>query len=451
MSHNKPARLSRRIVLAYIAPACVIALPTIPVYIFLPSMYGDDLGLGLAVTGGVLLVARLFDTVSDPLVGMLTDRFSFRGAKRKPFIALGAVIAGPALWMLLMPSPGADAAYLLLWSVVLYVGWTLIYVPYTTWGAELSEDYNERTRLTTWREGASLLGILGAGAVVAIAAPLTGETEPGSLTDPAGLVALTTVLLGAVVFPVILSMTPDSTLPRGRRQTGRFAFHDVLDVFRNALFRRLLVAWFINGIANGVPAVLFFLYLEFGLGVTDDQRPVFVFIYFMSAVAAMPLWFMISQRLGKHRTWCWAMVMTCLAFVFVPVLPQGALILFGIVCVISGLGLGADLALPPAIQADVADYDRWKVKRRRTGLQFSLWSMSTKLALALAAGLALPGVEVLGFNPEQPDEQGRMVLAVIYALVPVVIKIAAVAVMWRFPLTQSRQAAIRRRLDRCES
>ena len=450
MNTTGSARLPRRVLLAYIAPACVIALPTIPVYIFLPSLYGDDLGLGLAVTGGILLIARLLDTVSDPIVGVLTDRYSFRGAKRKPFIALGALIAGPALWNLLIPPADVGAVYLLVWSVILYVGWTLIYVPYTTWGAELSDDYHERTRLTTWREAASLAGILGAGAVVAIAAPLTGETEASSILGPTGLVALTTILLGIIVFPVMMLLAPDSALPRGERRSTRFSLGELVDVFRNRIFIRLLVAWFINGIANGVPAVLFFLYLEFGLGVTDDQRPAFVFLYFAAAVVAMPCWFAISHNFGKHRTWCWAMLMTCLAFVFVPFLPSGALWAFAAICLVSGFGLGADLALPPAIQADVSDYDRWTSRKRRTGLQFSLWSMSTKLALALAAGLALPGVEVLGFNPEQPDTQGLSALVVIYALVPVVIKVIAVIVMWRFPLTQNRQAAIRSRLDRRE-
>lgn len=448
MTKGDTARLPRRILLAYIAPAGVIALPTIPVYIFLPSMYGDDLGLGLTVTGIVLLVARLLDTVSDPIVGVLTDRFSFRGALRKPYIVLGALIAGPALWQLLVPPQDADAVYLLAWSVMLYIGWTLIYVPYTTWGAELSDDYNERTRLTTWREAASLTGILAAGAVVSIAAPLSEGAQAGDVLGPAGLVALTTIVLGLAVFPVLMAVTPDRDLPRGNRKVRRFSFSELADVFRNAVFIRLLVAWFINGIANGVPAVLFFLYLEFGLGVSDDERPIFVFLYFAAAVVAMPGWFALSRRIGKHRTWCWAMIMTCIAFAFVPVLPEGAYWAFAAICLVSGLGLGADLALPPAIQADVSDYDKWKTGKSRTGLQFSLWSMSTKLALALAAGMALPGVEILGFNPDQPDEAGRTVLAVIYAWVPVVIKTVAVLVMWRFPLSQSRQAAIRSRLDR---
>ncbi|MEQ9449681.1 MAG: MFS transporter, partial [Rhodospirillaceae bacterium] len=93
-------------------------MPTIPVVVVLPSLYGVELGLGLTVTGLVLLAARLFDTVSDPLIGILSDRLSFRGNRRKPWIAVGAGIAGVGLYMVLNPPAGIGAAYLLLWSIV---------------------------------------------------------------------------------------------------------------------------------------------------------------------------------------------------------------------------------------------------------------------------------------------------------------------------------------------
>ena len=101
--------------LAYAAPAFVLALPIIPVYLHLPRLYGVSLGLGLTVTGLVLLGARLFDTVSDPLVGWLSDRLRWRGLRRKPWIAVGALIAGPAMMQLLLPPAGAGTLHLLIW------------------------------------------------------------------------------------------------------------------------------------------------------------------------------------------------------------------------------------------------------------------------------------------------------------------------------------------------
>ena len=117
-----------------------------------------------------------------------------------------------------------------------------------------------------------------------------------------------------------------------------------------------------------------------------------------------------------------------------------------LICIVTGAALGADLALPPAIQADVADYDRWRFGADRTGVQFALWGMATKLALAAAVGLALPGVDWMGFDPELPSEAGRSALIVIYAGVPVVIKVVAIVAIWKFPLSATRHTAISRRL-----
>ena len=118
-----------------------------------------------------------------------------------------------------------------------------------------------------------------------------------------------------------------------------------------------------------------------------------------------------------------------------------------LICILTGAALGADLALPPAIQADVADYDQWRFGADRTGVQFALWGMATKLALAAAVGLALPGVAWMGFDPELPSEVGRSALIVIYAGIPVVIKVVAIVAIWNFPLSATRHTAIRRRLE----
>ncbi len=142
------------------------------------------------------------------------------------------------------------------------------------------------------------------------------------------------------------------------------------------------------------------------------------------------------------------MVCACAAFVTVPFIGEGQFAAFAVVCLVTGMALGADLVLPPAIQADVVDYDELRFGRARAGLQFSLWGMSTKLALAAAVGFALPVLEASGFDPAAPTEAARRALTVIYALVPVVIKLTAIAMVWRFPLTAEKHAVIRRGLGR---
>ncbi len=437
----------RRVLLFYSLPALVLALPTIPVYVHLPALYGTQLGVGLAATGTALLLARIFDTVTDPLIGVLSDRGLLPGGRRKPWIVAGAAVAGLGLVMLLSPPPAPTFGYLLTWSVVLYAGWTMVAVPYTAWGAELSPDYHQRTRITSMREGLSLVGIIVAGALIAWTASL-GWPEARSV----GAIAWTAVALGAATIPLLVWQVPETRPPEAALDAGPTTWArwraGVASLARNGPFARLLSAWFLNGVANGLPAALFIIYLEHGLGAGPADRPAFVLVYFIAAIAAIPLWLRLSGRFGKHRAWCAAMIMACAAFVLVPLIGRGDFAAFMAVCVITGAALGADLTLPPSIQADVVDYDRLRSGRARAGLQFALWSMSTKLALAFAVGTGLPALELFGFDAAAPSGRGVTALVAIYALIPVVIKVVAIAMVWRFPLTARHQAIIRRRLQR---
>ena len=437
--------LSRARLAAYGAPAFALAMPTIPAFVYLPALYAE--GLGLAAAGFVLLSARAIDVLSDPIIGIVSDRYKTRWGRRKPWILLGGLLAGFALIRLFQPPADINAAYLLTWAVVLYLGWTLIAVPYTAWGAELSDDYHERSRITGVREGLTLIGILTAGAVPAV---MTGVGR--SESEALAAVSWMAIAVGAPAIVVLLWRVPEIPVPAAAKQNPLSVSATVKAakiMAGNKPFVRLLSAWLINGMANGIPAALFLLYLEFGLQADETERSLLILVYFLSGVLSIPLWLVLSKRVGKHLAWCWAMAVTCCAFIWVPFLVPGDLLPFAVICVVTGMGLGADLALPPALQADVVDFDRLRSGQARAGLFFALWSMSTKLALALAVGLAFPALDILGFSAQGNNAPSALrSLAVIYAGVPVVLKIVAIGFIWTFPITQARQELIRRRLDR---
>ena len=428
---------------AYSFPALAISIPTIPLYLYLPTFYGVTLELGLAATGFALLMARVFDTITDPIVGIISDRFPIKRNYRKPWIAVGSIIAAIGLYQLLNPPNDAGIIYLICWSIILYLGWTFVAVPYLTWGAELSTDYNERTSITTSRETAGILGILTCGVIFTFSANLNF-----SEIDTIGIIGWATIGLGAISIPYMLKKVPDAGLVRLKKgkNTNRSFLRSVLQLTQNRLFVRLLAAWFLNGIANGIPSVLFFLYLDKVLGVNETQRAVLILIYFSTAVAAMPAWLSLSKVFNKHRVWCYAMILAIGAFSLVPFLPEGAFYLFSIICILTGVCLGADLSIPPSIQADVLDYDKLKTRSQRAGLLFSLWGMATKLALACSVGLAFPLLDWLGFEPDMPDDSGRQALVFLYALLPVGFKCITVLAIWNFPLNRKNHTIIKRRL-----
>ena len=434
--------LPRRQLWAYALPGLVTAIPTIPVFTLLPSFYAGHVGLGLTLTGILLFAGRLLDVISDPLVGWLADR---DGGRRLPHLILtGALIGAPALIMLLNPpaAPGKmlGGAWLLIGSALLYLGWTLVQIPYLTWGARLSDGYHQRTRVTTTREGAVLVGILLSGSLPAILGAF-GLEEAQSL----GGLAWLAVAIGLPVFWMMLRRLPAPPSLRPARTSWR-------GLGRNRLFLRLLSAWFLNGLAGGTAAVLFPLYCSHVLQVDEQPRNPLLALYVASAVAGIPLWLALSRRLSRHRTWSLSMAIACPAFALAALLEPGQWPQFSLICVVTGLCLGADLALPPAIQADVADWDRLRYRRNRTAALFSLWNVAAKLALAVAAVVVLPLLGGLGLDdaadPTAAPQQAIVALALIYALPACVFKLAAVALIHDLPLTPRRQMLVAKRLQR---
>ncbi len=434
----RPPRLAALRLVAYGGLGLPLAALNLPLYVYLPAFYAETAGLGLATVGTVLLAARLLDALSDPLIGELSDRTRSRFGRRRPWLLLACPLLLASTWLLFRPPLPVSAGYLLLWSCLAYLAWTLMLLPYAAWGAELSPDYHERSRIAGVREGCVIAGILlAAGLPVLLGIP---AEERGAI-----LAALSWIML-LLLPPLLLALLllvpegdPGVRSALGWRQGLALAW-------RNRPFRRLLAAYFLNGIANGLPATLFLLFVADRLQAEGSGGPLLL-LYFLAGIVAIPFWLQLSYRIGKHRAWAWAMLWASAAFVWVPLIGPGEVWAFALICVASGVALGADLALPAALQADVVDLDWLESGSRRTGLFFAFWSMTTKLSLALAVGIAFPVLAAAGFTAGGANSDAALAtLAALYGLVPVAIKLLATLLVWNFPITEAVQAELRARL-----
>ena len=436
--------VGRRLRLAYSLPAMVMALPTVPVYVLLPTFYVEHTALGFTAVGWLLGIARLLDLGSDLIVGRWCDQPIAGLGRRKGWILLGALILGPALWLLFTPQASSGAGRLLVSAAALYLGWTLVQIPYLAWSAELATGYQQRIRLNSNRELFGVVGLLISAALPAIGGTL-GWQDPTTMR----VLAACAIATGLCSFTWMLSAVPEPAAvkrPSTDRPLNAASWKALL---HNKLWLRLLLVWTLNGTANGFAAVLFPVFVTTGLGLAQAYRGPFLFLYFAAAMAAMLLLPTLGQRFSKHRLWSLAMLMAAATFATVPWLPLGAQAGFTLVCLLTGLALAVDLAIPPALQADIVDWDRYRFDRDHPGLCFAGASLVTKLALGIAVVLAPLLISLLGWQEQGPwDDPVRFRVAMIYAWVPCVLKVMAVALMWNFPLDESRHQKIRQRLDR---
>jgi Na+/melibiose symporter-like transporter len=420
-----------------------MAAQQLPLYVFLPPFYAEDLGVGLAAVGAALLAARLFDMVTDPLVGWLSDRTGGRFGRRKPWILAGTPLLLVSIWYLFVPPQDAGWVHLMVWTMIAYLGGTLLVLAHQAWGAELSPAYHQRSRIAMSRE---LFAVIGTVATVLLLMGTGGDTAEVMVWIAWGF----TISLPLTVL-LALWRVPDTHFPQRR---SAFELRRGLRLLAsNRPFRQLIGAYFLNGVANGMPASLFLLYIGHVLQPEQEAwKAILLLAYFLSAVLAVPLWLQLSYRFGKDRTWIVSIVWACLVFVWVPFLGEGDLWWFLAIVVLSGVSLGADQALPSAMQADVIDLDRLKSGRQRAGLYFALWGMANKLSLALAAGLTFPLLELFGFDPqaETNTETALFALAALYALLPVVFKVASIWTVWRYPIDPATQDRIRRLIQKRE-
>jgi Na+/melibiose symporter-like transporter len=268
------------------------------------------------------------------------------------------------------------------------------------------------------REGCALAGV-----VLAAAVPAVAGLDWLSVLFVVSLAGAAFVLLRWAPRPV--RAANEDTI------TGSAALIALAAPMHNRGFRWLIAVFAFNGIAAAIPATLFLFFANDRLQLAA-YAPLFLVVYFVAAACALPGWVALAARTGEARAWLVSMFVAVMAFVWVLQLEPGALAGFALICVISGAALGADLALPPALLAGVIGAGGHSGQRE--GAYFGAWSWMTKMNLALAAGIALPMLEWLGYAPGNSSEAGVAALGIAYAWVPCGLKLLAALLLWRSPL-----------------
>ncbi|WP_146190644.1 MFS transporter [Marinicauda salina] len=428
--------------LAYSGPAVPLAMVLLPLMAYLPPFYAREVGLGLSGIGVVFLVARTWDAISDPVLGALSDRTRHRWGRRKPWIAAGAPLLMVSLYFLCVPPGEVGLGYLFVWILLTYLAWTMVQIPYLSWGAELSRDYAARTRITGFREVGSIIGILAASTL-----PLAFL---GAGTDDLGAVlrvlALALVALIPVTVIVALAVAPSASLegapPRGWVRLVRAAGSNtpLMRVLGSVLVYR--TAWSMFD-----AAFVFFVgdFLGFPLSFL-----ILIVVQYVSSIAAAPLVVRLANRFGKHVVLAGALAGGAVFLLYAAFfMPRGELWPILLVWPVLGV-LNAPLwLLPTAIVADTIDYGVFRSGDESSGLYMAGFNLAQKLALALGVGLALPLLDLSGFDPAGDNGASAAAgLQMVAAVLPAALLMIAIIPLWRFPLTRARHDLLRRWLAR---
>jgi len=440
---RKPGRLRLGCLVPYALPSLVTSVAALPMALFVPAFYADELGLPLAAVGAAIAASRLLDVVTDPLIGSLSDRFETRWGRRKPWLILGTPLFLVAVWQVFVPGASASASYLLLWSALLYLGFTMIDLPHKAWGAELSTDYDERSRVTSWREALSTAGQVGLLAFVLV---LGVRGMDGSAEQLRGIAWL--IVLGLPVLVAVAVLKVPEGRPEGFAHDRRSVLAGLRIVARNPAFGRMIgcVILFVSGIA--IQGTLHRLVLADVMG-EESGFALMIFVENLATLAAVPLWLWLSMRIGKHRALMAAALWLAVLSLPLALLREGDTELMIALIAVRGSSFASLLFLANSIAADVIDVDTLASGEQRSGLYFAAWGMTIKLSLALGVLLGTTLPAGFGYDPAAavttPDVQAR--LMVIYGLLPASMMAAGALFLRRFPITRERHAEVRAALE----
>ena len=471
--------LSSLTVLNYSMMYWPISMALLPVGVYVQPHYAE-LGISLYAMSAIIFFARFSDVLTDPLIGVLSDKTKSRLGRRKPWLLVGTPIMMVSVYMLFVPGENPTLLYFGFWSVMMFLAFTLVDLPYFAWGSELSTDYSERTRVTTRREQFHFVGT-----VTAVAIPLVAATaiyisgadfssaseflssfsddfravmasragNPGVILEWLAwfiIVALPVTVLIAVIF---VAEPEQKVIPR-RKPTFKASLSVVR---RNGPFIRLIICYFLSVTGAAMTGALSYFFVKHVIQ-AGELYPIYLLVYYLASVLGLPIWMRLSNRIGKHRAYIVSIIWFAIWASFIPFIPAGWFSVFLIVMVFKGSAVGALLAMPASMAADAVDIDSARTGQQRAGLYFSVWGMAKKGGTAFGGAIGLAAVQFFGFDPQaDPSLAGQalgnsgdslMWLAMLYAIVPAAFKIVALPFIWGYPLTEARQMRIRERIER---
>lgn len=384
--------------LLYAGPGVPVAAMGLPLVAFLPPYYAGEMGLDLAAVGLVFFIVRALDVPFDPLVGHWADQTKTSLGRFKPWIFGGGIAAFLAVLAVFFPPPGVGISYLFIGLLALYLGQSCINVPHTSWGATISNDYHERSRIFSFWQGGHLLGLILVLILPAVLSAVMGDEAPRAVQAMGvfTLVALPLTIILAAIF-----------VPRSHNRVDhpRIGWKELKLFASQSELRTLLLADVLFSLAGGSLGSLLRFFLEQSRGFTDTGSSLMLLIFFISGFVALPLWLKLAKRIGKARAAGYACLYQMVAHIGAFFVFDGdQFLLSALAMAAAGLGFAAPTFLLRAILADFNDESKESGANDRIGLLNAVLTTAQKVGYAIPVGVLLPLLDLAGFS-NQPGSQ----------------------------------------------
>lgn len=449
-SADASAALSARTLIVFSLLNIPLAGAQMPLYAYLPQYYAQQLsagaqqaGAGLALVGTLFMISRIWNAVLDPLVGLWSDRTHSRWGRRKPWILGGSIVFFIASYVLLVQRAGTLAPLPLgIWLFAFYLGWTMATIPLAAWSGELSSHYHERSRVQTYVQTFTALGVL---LVLLIPAGLDwiGRHDLQEKIAAMGWFMLVTIV--PALFIALWRVRDGADLPPPRKPVGALQALRILVTDR--LLLRVMASDFTVNLGQGIRGSLLLFFVAGCAGLPQWASTIWL-LQFVFGVFAAPIWLRLSYRLGKHRTAVAGELVQVAINLGVLLVGVGDLALLLALTVAQGLAQGSGNLMLRAMVADVADVQKLQTGEERAGLLFSIFNMTGSLAMAFAVAVAFALAGWFGFVPGgSNDADALRGLQWVFALGPALAHLISALLVWNFPLDEKRHAAVRRELE----
>ena len=445
-------RLPRTTVFAYGLPGIGAGYMYLLIGLYVMKFSTDVLLISPLVMGLIFSASRIWDAISDPLVGYLSDRTRSRYGRRRTWMAASVVPIAGAFVMIFAPPTALSDTGLVIWMAVAIIGWysmmTAFFVPHLSLGAELSTNYHERSRLFGYRHGFYTVGSILCLVTMQLLIGAEAEGPAAARARALELSVPACVVMGAMI---LFAVSRLRERPEFQGRVTDKPLKAFADVWRNEHARLLIVVTLIENIGSAAIGVLTLYVAQYVVG-APAMAPLVILAYMVPSAASVPLWIPLSRRVGKIRLWMFSMLLTGFSFggmfalAFID--PDIRLGLMFILAAFAGLAAGCGGTIGPSVQGDVIDYDEHRTGERKEGSYFAAWNFVYKSAFGIMLALTGFVLDLSGFVPNQPQTMTTQVWMVgLYGAFPLFCYSIGAALFSRFKLDEAAYREIRKELD----